>query len=833
MSRRTGPTKAAPTWDDLPIDKSSTVIRLPPSYFVQILNTNTHTTEVIVGPATVTRGDHESIVSAPRHTIVIPPGYYCVVADPVKRDADDKPLRDAKGQWQLRFGDQEVRETQEPFPLCPGESIAVPVTPLPVIAKDAAYRLRAVRDFVDRVTGKERKAGEEWLVEGPLTYIPVVEAQIIDANIRAQLIAPGQALKLRARVDTEDRNGGKHKAGEVWLVRAPGFYLAGVDEIVEGTVNSYILTENQALHLRATRTFEDVYGRQRHAGAEWLVTKRESSMHLPDVYEEFVRLENAVVLNNRQYCVVLDPVDEHQRPQLGKRVQVHGPKVFFLQPGERLQSGTQDVFVLGEQESLLLKATEKFEDERAGKTRVAGDRWLVTGPTDYFPPVEVEILDRRQRIPLDENEGVYVRDTRSGAVRAVIGESYLLKENEELWAKDVPQAVVDLLGEERRDPTRVIAYRVPHNAAVQIYDYRRKHARVVFGPELVMLEPDEQFTQLSLSGGKPKRPAAIRSLLLYLGPDFSTDILTVETADHARLELKLSYGWYFDIDKKNEEDAVKLFQVPDFIGDFCKAIASRVRGKVASEPFDRFHKFSASIISEAVFGKKSELRFLNNNLVVNAIDIQSVEPVDQRTRDSLMKSVQMAIEITTNSQEAQAMQEAQKLEQRAVGALEMQKLSDEAEAEKGRKELLRLKGESAAVQTTGQAKAEAKARSEAAGIEGQAAVTMATLRAQASKIESETELCRVTSYQEAELAHQKEVNTLEIARTKALSAVEVLKFSETVAAIGKETIKSIAQAGPEMQAKLLSGLGLQGFLVTDGNSPINLFNTANGLIGGV
>ena len=53
-----------------------------------------------------------------------------------------------------------------------------------------------------------------------------------------------------------------------------------------------------------------------------------------------------------------------------------------------------------------------------------------------------------------------------------------------------------------------------------------------------------------------------------------------------------------------------------------------------------------------------------------------------------------------------------------------------------------------------------------------------------------------------------------------------------IASVGKETIAAIANAGPEMQAQLLSGLGLQGFIMTDGNNPINLFNTANGLIGG-
>lgn len=67
---------------------------------------------------------------------------------------------------------------------------------------------------------------------------------------------------------------------------------------------------------------------------------------------------------------------------------------------------------------------------------------------------------------------------------------------------------------------------------------------MVFGPEMVMLGPDEQFTILSLSGDKPKRPNVIKTICLLLGPDFCTDIITIETADHARLQLQLSYNWY-------------------------------------------------------------------------------------------------------------------------------------------------------------------------------------------------------------------------------------------------------------------------------------------------
>ena len=54
-------------------------------------------------------------------------------------------------------------------------------------------------------------------------------------------------------------------------------------------------------------------------------------------------------------------------------------------------------------------------------------------------------------------------------------------------------------------------------------------------------------------------------------------------------------------------------------------IASKVRGKVASIPFEQFHKHSAEIITAAVFGKNpdgkvnSEVVFSANNLVSDTL----------------------------------------------------------------------------------------------------------------------------------------------------------------------------------------------------------------------
>ena len=80
--------------------------------------------------------------------------------------------------------------------------------------------------------------------------------------------------------------------------------------------------------------------------------------------------------------------------------------------------------------------------------------------------------------------------------------------------------------------------------------------------------------------------------------------------------------------------------------------------------------------------------------------------------------------------------EAERIEQEARGRLERQKINDEAEAEKSRRDLLELQAQSAAVESTGQAKAEAQSRAEAARIAGEAEVSQAKLKAEATRIQS-------------------------------------------------------------------------------------------------
>lgn len=77
------------------------------------------------------------------------------------------------------------------------------------------------------------------------------------------------------------------------------------------------ITENEALHLRAIRTFTDIYGKTRKAGEEWLITLETTESHIIDVYEEKVAAVQAKVLSNVQYCVINEPIGPDGVNQLG------------------------------------------------------------------------------------------------------------------------------------------------------------------------------------------------------------------------------------------------------------------------------------------------------------------------------------------------------------------------------------------------------------------------------------------------------------------------------------------------------------------------------------
>ena len=116
---------------------------------------------------------------------------------------------------------------------------------------------------------------------------------------------------------------------------------------------------------------------------------------------------------------------------------------------------------------------------------------MVKGPAEYFPPIQVSVMEKRKSIPLDVNEGIYIRDTRTGHVRANVGKTVMLNEFEELWEKPLPPLVEELLNcpgltkavkdaapaAAPRLKHKVVTCNVPYNSLLQVYDFQKKEAR--------------------------------------------------------------------------------------------------------------------------------------------------------------------------------------------------------------------------------------------------------------------------------------------------------------------------------------------------------------------
>lgn len=81
-------------------------------------------------------------------------------------------------------------------------------------------------------------------------------------------------------------------------------------------------------------------------------------------------------------------------------------------PGEEIEDGIHDIYLLEDNQALLLRANKliktsvNHKDEKTGKIVKLekqfspGDRWMEYGPTQYIPPIEVEVLEQRDLMSL-------------------------------------------------------------------------------------------------------------------------------------------------------------------------------------------------------------------------------------------------------------------------------------------------------------------------------------------------------------------------------------------------------------------------------------------------
>jgi len=190
------------------------------------------------------------------------------------------------------------------------------------------------------------------------------------------------------------------------------------------------------------------------------------------------------------------------------------------------------------------------------------------------------------------------------------------------------------------------------------------------------------------------------------------------------------------------------------------------------------------------------------------------------------------METNLKIQEAESKHREDRAMQDAKGKIDRKKLEDETLNEEQRLSLLIIKNKNDEISSTGVSVAEAKARAEENEIKTLAELEKAKKEFEAEKIKVTSEIQLKDNYYKAEIKNVKRFAVLEVDKSASLSSSQIDKIKEMVGAIGKETLVALAQAGPETQVTLLKNLGIKSMIFTDGKNPINLFNTASGLLGG-
>lgn len=704
-------------------------------------------------------------------------------------------------------------------------------------------------------------------LEAHLTLVN--KSRMIELGTGSWCVVRNPVVRTEGRVALDDFGQARIAVGDREVRVGPQVFPLYPGEELEGDITpEYVLGVYDALRLRALTTFTDERApggpRRREAGDEWLV--RGPGRYVPNAAVSVVSAEKARVLKETEYCVVLNPVDRaNGRIQEGRRKVISGPDVFFLEPGEALEGDVRRKHVLSEMQGLKLQALDDFSEPEEGgepRPRKAGDTWIVRGPRTYVPNEKVVIHKEISALSLGQGEGLYVRDLRSGKVSLVQGPCQFMPEaHQELHEKRLSPDAEALLGlappppasplaavegkevkaprpvsqvsAERIDRTRAIVLRIEDNTAVLINDFETNHARVEFGPAKVMLRPYEDVTVLDLSGSTPKRPRQLKVLMLRLGPDFATDLFEVATRDHARLRIKLSYKWQFDVDGDSEKDKC-IFRVNDFIGYVCENLASRIRQVAAENDFETFHKNASVLIRRAIFGvdeagkARKDRLFSENQLRIIDIDIKDIAPVDDKTALKLREAIDtnIQIQLDASKQEAQAAAELKRI--RSEEEKQLADISSHRKSEAERQSLIELQNRNNQLSTISHAKVEAEAQLERARVENEEALARAEAEARASRIRTEAELERERKMSEMALERQKRMNDLEVERQARLAEVEASQFRQRVEALGggENFVKAVAA---QAQAAVVGGLDKVVFLPSGSN--LNLFDSMQGLLG--
>jgi hypothetical protein len=385
-------------------------------------------------------------------------------------------------------------------------------------------------------------------------------------------------------------------------------------------------------------------------------------------------IRNAVVLGEKEYCVIVD-ADGAREIKVGPARVFPGPYDTFMTKGSR--SRVYDAYELLPQRALWLRVIAQITKAELAKKvprgfvldkdqYFPGDEILLFGvSTFFFPFNEIEVLSPEtgqavvgndhsrvfiESIGIDQKSGIYVRDLATGEVRLVRGkQSYLVDPRKEVQITRTVPADDWNLWVAAQEPHKAtggpvvtpwaLSIIVPNNSAVLVTAASSR--RVIEGPCVTLLGYEESLTPLTLSTGTPKTDVnPLRTCFLRTVGNRVSDIITVETIDFVRLSIHCSYSVTFVAEQKE-----KWFNHENYIQVMIDHLRSIVRGRCRSMSLASLWPTIHLVVRDTILGEKKEgagrsgRSFAENGTIVTEVEVLTAT-IEVKEVAELMQRVQ-------------------------------------------------------------------------------------------------------------------------------------------------------------------------------------------------
>ena len=326
---------------------------------------------------------------------------------------------------------------------------------------------------------------------------------------------------------------------------------------------------------------------------------------------------------------------------------------------------------------------------------------------------------------------------------------------------------------------------------------------VVCGPQTVLLDYDQDLERLELSTGCPK--SADRTLkTVYLRHENNkvSDVISVETSDFVRANIKVSYCVDFDMECKD-----KWFSIDNYVKYLTDRMRSLLKRAAKQYTINEFYQNYSDIVRSVVLGlpydangktmndcdsadnKHRGHRFFDENGMfvhdVEVLDLSVQRDIENMLLDSQHEMIRKTLELADAKREAE-IAEAMAVAEQKKQELRSQELLNKMELQKKEAEhKLAIQAE-----INRQQEAEDKAKKQAE-VDMQAMVDLLSAASIAREnAKHEANLARVNAENTATQAHMREMASIEAAKQKAYA----------------ETVKSIMESiSPDLIAAIEVG----------------------------